>query len=194
MLQKQFSSVYSNPNMVEPENMNFIPPEIIHIMNPEDYILTDADLLNAISELNESSAPGPDNVPAVLMKKCAISLLTLLKLMWQSSFESGIVPKFYKFSYVAPLYKKGDRACPSNYRPISLTSHIIIIYERLLRKKIVQFLESNNILYHNQHGFRSGKSCLTQILSHFDSIYEGLQEGADTNLVQSFWHWWWNKF
>ena len=93
------------------------------------------------------------------------------------------MPKFYKFSYVTPLYKKGDRACPSNYRPISLTSHIIKIYERFLRKKIVQFLETNNILSHNQHGFRSGKSCLTQMLSHFDSVYEGLQEGADTDTI-----------
>ena len=82
--------------------------------------------------------------------------------------STGTVPKFYKTSNIAPLHKKGSRAIAGNYRPVSLTSHVIKIYERVLRKQMVAHLEENNLLNSNQHGFRSGKSCLTQLLHHFD--------------------------
>ena len=94
-----------------------------------------------------------------------------------------MVPKFYKASNVTPIYKKGSRAQGANYRNISLTSHIIKIYERILRKKIVSFLEVNKILCPNQHGFRSGRSCLTQMLSHFDDVFLGLTNNADTDAI-----------
>ena len=84
---------------------------------------------------------------------------------------------------VLSQYKKGDRARAVNYRPISLTSHVIKIYERVLRKTMVNFIEDNNILCDNQHGFRSGRSCLTQMLSHFDDIMLGLLNGHDTDAI-----------
>ena len=183
MLQEQFCSVYSRPDDVQSGNLEFSVPEITMKMTENDFILTNDDLMGAISELNISSSPGPDNVPAVLLKRCAHSILTPLRLMWQCSFELGVVPKFYKNSFISPLYKKGDRAKPENYRPIALTSHIIKFFERVLRKKIVHYLELNNILSHNQHGFRSGKSCLTQMLNHFNSIYEGLLQGVETDTI-----------
>jgi len=131
-------------------------------------------------------AAGPDGIPVILLKNCSESLCTPIKLVlwsWKESFESGTVPKFYKESYVTPLYKKGDRARAGNYRPVSLTSHIIKIYERVLRKTIVQYLDYNNILCHNQHGFRSGRSCLTQMLDHFDDIMQGLTNNKDTDAI-----------
>ena len=88
--------------------------------------------------------------------------------------KSGVVPFFFKSSYIAPVFKKGDRARVVNYRPISLTYHFIKIYERVLRKTIMNFIEDNNMLCDNQHGFRSGRSCLTQIVSHFDEFMLGL--------------------
>ena len=73
-----------------------------------------------------------------------------------------IVPSYYKRAYVAPLHKKGSRAHAINYRPVSLTSHVVKLYERLVRKTMVNYIEDNNILSSEQHGFRSGKNCLTQ--------------------------------
>ena len=85
--------------------------------------------------------------------------------------------------YITPIFKKGDRARAVNYRPISLTSHVIKIYERVLRKTMVNFIEDNNTLCDNQHGFRSGRSCLTQMLGHFDNIMLGLLNGHDTDAI-----------
>lgn len=79
--------------------------------------------------------------------------------------------------------KKGNRTEPVNYRPVSLTSHVIKIFERVVRKVMVRHLEGNNVISCNQHGFRSGRSCLTQLLSHFDDIIVGLTNKCDTDSI-----------
>ena len=104
-------------------------------------------------------------------------------MLWSDSMSTGIVPDFYKLSYISPQHKKDNRALPANYRPISLTSHIIKIYERILRKKLVYYLESNNLICSNQHGFRAGRSCLTQLLHHFDDVFESLCNNCDFDSI-----------
>ena len=75
----------------------------------------------------------------------------------------GEIPYFYKQTCIIyPIYKCGNRADTIYYRPISLTSVIIKIYERYLRDVVVEFTERNSLLCNSQHGFVSGKSCLTQ--------------------------------
>ena len=130
--------------------------------------------------MKSDSAAGPDGIPVILLKECSTELSEPL---WSESFTSGIVPKFYKSSYITPLYKKGNRASASNYRPVSLTSHIIKIYERVLRKIMVKYIEDNVLLCHNQHGFKSGRSCLTQLLSHFNDVLLGLLQADDTDSI-----------
>ena len=100
-----------------------------------------------------------------------------------SSVTCYISRSFYKFSHVFPLHKKDSRAVAANYRPISLTSHIIKVYERVIRKKLVDYLEMNNLICGKQHGFRSGRSCLTQLLYHFDDILESLTNNSDFDSV-----------
>ena len=106
-----------------------------------------------------------------------------IRLIWSESIDTGTVPQFYKETHVSPLYKKGNRAQAVNYRPVALTSHIIKIYERILRVAMVKFIDENGLLCDNQHGFRSGRSCLTQMLSHFDDIMDGLTQNADTDAI-----------
>ena len=62
---------------------------------------------------------------------------------------------------------------------MSLTSHIVKIFERFIRKRLAHHLESNNLLCTQQHGFRSGHSCLTQMLHHFDNILENFLDGNE---------------
>ena len=79
----------------------------------------------AIGELKNNSAPGSDGVPAQLLKRCKHVLAAPLASMWRRSLETGVVPSFYKLSLVTPLHKKENKITPSNYRPVSLTSHIM---------------------------------------------------------------------
>ena len=106
-----------------------------------------------------------------------------LHLLWKDSFSTGEVPSFYKEQTIAPIYKKGSRALSENYRPISLTSHVVKIFERIIRKQLVQYLEGNNLICSDQHGFRAGKSCLSQLLTHIDIILRNGLEGLETDVL-----------
>ena len=90
--------------------------------------------------------------------------------------ETGLIPLTLKDQYIAPIYKKGNKTDPANYRPVSLTSHLIKIFERIVRKELVTYLESNELLSTSQHGFRQGRSCLTQLLHHYDNLLKNLLE------------------
>ena len=157
ILQAQFTSVFSDPNSEHIKPPDFPPVVPSKPFADTDFNISDEDIITAISEIKSNSAAGPDGIPAILLKNCSTQLCLPIKLIWTESMLSGIVPSFYKNSNITPLFKKGDRPKPSNYHPVSLTSHIIKIYERILRKVVVFYLESNQILCHNhQHGFRSG--------------------------------------
>ena len=89
----------------------------------------------------------------------------------------------YKEQFITPVYKKGNKTEPSNYRPVSLTSHMIKIFERIVRKNLVDFLEKNNLFSTKQHGFRKGRSCLTQLLQHMDHLLENYLDNSETDVI-----------
>ena len=95
----------------------------------------------------------------------------------------GAIPQDLKAQYIAPIYKKGNKTDPTNYRPISLTSHVTKIFERVIRNRLVDYLENNNLISSTQHGFRKGRSCLTQLLQHYDNILHNLTEGFETDVI-----------
>ena len=89
----------------------------------------------------------------------------------------------WKLANVTPLFKKGDKSNPGNYRPISLTSVVCKLMESILRDKIVEFLEKNNIIRDSQHGFRNRRSCLTNLLDFLHDIYEMYEEGRAVDII-----------
>ena len=181
ILQQQFCSVFSDPNSSSKSIPTFKVPPLIR--SDTEVVLTPESIVEAISEIKLDSAPGPDGIPAILLKRCATSLSVPIHLLWSESQSSGIVPSFYKTGFITPLFKKGSRCEASNYRPVTLTSHVVKVYERVVRKHMVHFLETNNLLTDKQHGFRSNRSCLTQMLDHFDDIFEGFTRGEDTDSI-----------
>ena len=181
ILQQQFSSVYSDPNCPDVSAPTFTVPPVIR--SDTEVVLTQDCIEEAISEIKLDSASGPDGIPAILLKRCAASLSLPIYLLWSESMSSGIVPSYYKMGYVSPLFKKGSRCEAGNYRPVTLTSHVVKVYERVVRKHMVEYLETNNLLTDKQHGFRSSRSCLTQMLDHFDDIYKGFTRGEDTDSI-----------
>ena len=72
---------------------------------------------------------------------------------------------------------------PKNYRPVALTSHLIKVFERVLRKGLVTHIERLGLLPDGQHGSRAMRSTLTQLLSHWDSILDGLERGEGVDAV-----------
>ena len=86
------------------------------------------------------------------------------------------MPEIWKLAHVTPIYKKGAKSDPLNYRPVSLTSVVCKFMERLIRDKIIDHLDKYNLLSTHQHGFRSNRSCLTQLLEYFQEVHDMLEE------------------
>jgi hypothetical protein len=86
--------------------------------------------------------------------------------------ETGTIPKDWKHANVVPAFKKGERYKAGNYRPISLTCICCKLMEHIITSNIMKHLDSNNILYNLQHGFRKARSCESQLLQFIQELNE----------------------
>ena len=84
---------------------------------------------------------------------------------------------------ICPVHKGGSRGIPKNYRPVALTSHIVKVFERVVRKSLVAHLEKNMYFPDGQHGFRAMRSTLTQLLTFWDSVLEKLENGQGVDVI-----------
>ena len=106
-----------------------------------------------------------------------------LAVLYNKSLEEGLVPEKLKCANVTAVFKSGDKSNPKNYRPISLTSHITKLFERIIIRKITPYLEKLQILNPAQHGFRSGRSTTSQLLEHHQQILKILEAGNTADVV-----------
>ena len=108
-----------------------------------DIDFSESDIETACFELKSSSAAGADGVPASLLKTCKKELSRPLFILWKSSLQHGVIPSDLLLVLVSPVHKGGSRCVPSNYRPVALTSHLIKVFERVVRKSLVKHLEDH---------------------------------------------------
>ena len=179
LLQDQYVKVFSKPENARPENEynDRCDAEI------RDIDISVADVKAAIKDIPTYSAPGPDKLPAVVLKECADEITEAIIMIWRRSLDTGEIPEMLKLQTIIPLFKKGSKSLPENYRPVSLTSHLIKLFERVLRKKIIKHIEDNLLLSNNQHAFRAGRSCLTQLLHHMDEVLKALENRRNVDVV-----------
>ena len=178
MLSIQYKSVFSMPTQVQSNHSG--PPNEDLL---EDIAFTENDIIEAINEVGTYATAGPDRFPAILLKNCKEVLARPLALMWRRSLDSGEIPTLLKTSVITPIHKGGEKHIPKNYRPVALTSHLIKIFEKVLRKHVVRYIEERNLLNPNQHGFRTGRSCLSQLVQHYDKITKAMEEGKNVDVI-----------
>merc|ERR1711891_80739 len=97
------------------------------------------DIIDAIDKLEENSASGPCGVPAIFLKKTKEVIAPHLTNMLRS-LDEGFIPEIFKIAYISPIHKGGSKQDPERYRPVSLTSHIVKVFERVIKKKIEKYL------------------------------------------------------
>src|SRR6218665_66663 len=93
-----------------------------------------------------------------------------LAVIFNSSFNTSIVPNLLKSAIVTPIYKQGLRNEVSNYRPISTLPHFSKLLEKIMYSRLYSYIEKKHILYQHQHGFRSGHSTALSLLNLHDNI------------------------
>jgi ribonuclease P/MRP protein subunit RPP40 len=97
--------------------------------------------------------------------------------------DSGEVDESMRRAFITPIYKGGDRALAVNYRPVALSTHLTKTMERVIRGPIVEFLEATNQLDQSQHGARSGRSTLTQLLVHYNTVLRMIESENKCELI-----------
>ena len=179
LLQNQYISVFSK--IENTDHDQFIVRKEIPLM--PKVTLSIEDIIEAIDTISFNAASGPDGVPATLLKHCKLAMAYPLLLLWNNCLKHGTTPLLLKTSDIAPIFKGGDQGEPSNYRPVALTSYITKLFEKVIRKRMVEHLETHNLFNNSQHGFRTGRSCLSQLLAHFDTINSLLERGYNVDTV-----------
>ncbi|CAM5083381.1 unnamed protein product [Natator depressus] len=126
---------------------------------------------------------GPDALHPRVLKELADVIAELLAIIFENSWRSGEVPDDWKKANVVPIFKKGKKEDPGNYRPVSLTSVPGKIMEQVLKESILKHLEERKVIRNSQHGFTKGKSCRTNLIAFYDEITGSVDEGKAVDML-----------
>lgn len=179
VLNEQFSSVFSNPDGDFDGTLpiSTVRDTLSHVL------ITEEGILKLFENLCVTKATGPDNIPATFLKSFAKELTPSYRLLFQASIDQGKVPDDWKAANVTPIFKKGDRNKPENYRPVSITSISCKLLEHIICSNIMRHLDQNDILTEAQHGFRRHRSCETQLITVCTDFVNSINEGGQTDAI-----------
>ena len=133
--------------------------------------------------MRPDKAAGPDNLLPRFLIEIKDQIAYPLYLLFRKSLDESSVPDDWKCADVSPVFKKGNRNKVENYRPISLTSQICKIFESIIRDAVVKHLEANLLIHDSQHGFRKGRSCLTNLLTFLEKVTGDIDSGKNVDVV-----------
>ena len=176
-LNQQFYSVFTREN-------NDVPPvNLPRYPNMDNIEFTTQGIVKLLQKLKPGKSAGPDNIPTRILKEYALHIAPVLQVIYTQSYQTGILPTDWLTANVVPVYKKGDKSNPVNYRPISLTSICCKTMEHIICHSILDHLNTHTIINPIQHGFRPGLSCQTQLILLVDEILEAMDQRHQVDLI-----------
>jgi len=180
VLNNYFSSVYTQEDassIPEPEKIFFLVTTLEFLT----HITVDTGTVKKkLEALRPDKASGPDDIPPRLLQELSEELCHPLTVILQKSIDEGVVPDDRKLANVCPIFKKGSRSQAANYRPVSLTSQVC---KTIIRAAVVEHLERNCLIKDSQHGFRRGRSCLTNLLEFLDKVTRSVDMSNNVDVV-----------
>ena len=188
LLNEYFASVFTN----EPHGI--IPILETRTEKEMEYnIISDDEIALLLKNMDGNKSPSPDGYHPCFIKELADFIIEPIGIIFRNSMESGTIPSQWKEARVSAIYKKGNKKLASNYRPVSITSVLCRILEKLIRNQIVEYMQSENLLSDLQFGFIKGRSTSLQLLNIMndwtcaiennnssDCIYLDYQKAFDT--------------
>ena len=142
--------------------------------------ITEEEVIDVLCALDASKSHGYDNLSVRLIKDAAPFIVYPLTYIFNLSLEMGKFPDALKIAKVTPLYKKGSKDDPGNYRPISVLPVIAKVFEKLVNERLMDFLESNDILYRHQYGFRKRYSTKLSLINLVNTLLKAIDRGEIT--------------
>ena len=138
--------------------------------NISDINITENDVNKLLKNLNPNKAAGPDSITPRVLEELASNIAPILTIIFCRSYLTGDVPSIWKSANICPVYKKGKKNDPINYRPVSLPCLSCKLMEHIVTSHIMSHADAQNIMYPLQHGFQRGLSCESQLIEFIDDI------------------------
>ena len=178
ILNEQFCSAFTpTSNTPLPQISSPTGPDI------DKLIITTEGVEKLMKNLKPNKATGPDNIPTRILSMVAKELAPAVTLIFQTSLDSGQIPSIWRHALVTPIFKKGDKKLPNNYRPISLTCHLCKLMEHIIRRSITDHLEHHNLISDGQYGFRKGRSCESQLIQVTHDLASAIDTNSQTDII-----------
>ena len=184
MLNEYFSTVFTDEEL----NRMPIPKEREKEREGNDVSIdwievTEEKVELAIRNLKANKAAGVDELESSYVKGSMEGLVRPLKILFEKSLTDGKIPREWKEANVTAVFKQGARKKPENYRPVSLTSQVGKVMEKIIKKELVTYLEGNGLICDTQHGFRKNRSCLTNLLDFFEAVAGEVDRGEPVDVL-----------
>ena len=174
------ANVLNNSFVVpQPVNLQISLDHLNNLRVPDSMFLTPVgvqEVLHFFKHMVPKKACGVDEVPMFLAKKCAAQIAAPLADIFSASFAQGIYPDIFKKAVVVPIFKKGDRQDPKNYRPISNLPTFSKILENCFLVRVESFFRERNLLPASQHGFLKGRGTQTALFEFMHNLHQSLEK------------------
>ena len=179
---KYFLSVFSQ----EESDRELEPVQIFRGQDVDklsDIVIRKEVISREIDRLKKTKSSEPDDIFPRILMECREKLVESIVMNFRKSLDTEVVPRLWRQVNVVSIFKKGDKAESSNYRPISLTSVVGKMLEAIIARAIRKHLDEYKLIRHRQHGFSKGKSCLTNLLSFYRKVFETVDNGDEYDIV-----------
>lgn len=145
--------------------------------------ITSSDIIKTVSKFSNSKSMDHYFLSNFVIKKTIHLVINPLAIILNKCLEKGYFSDLLKVTKVIPVFKKGDKSLPQNYRPISIVPIFSKLFESLIYRQMVSFFENNNLLTNSQFGFREGRSTTRAVLEVVESTLTAFENRESTTLV-----------
>lgn len=144
---------------------------------------SESKVIKALEALKPDKSPGIDGMHPRFLRELRYELVKPLNMIFNKSITEKKVPNEWKEARISAIYKKGKKSMASNYRPVSLTSVICKLMERLVRDHIIEHFQKNKFFTEKQYGFITGRSTSIQLIRVLEEWTEAVDKGQGVDCV-----------
>ena len=139
LLNRYFYSVLNHSETTDDHSVPVDPDnDTTTITTISDISLTEEGVCAVLKALDEVKGTGPDKIPALLLKNCAVNISSSLCQLFNKSLSCGILPSEWKLANISPIPKRSPIYDVSNHRPISLLSLVSKVFERCIYNRLIE--------------------------------------------------------
>ena len=181
VLNTYFSSVFTDE--YDRNEAPTLPAASSCIPTLSDIQTSEKEVLQLLNEIDHTKSAGPDMLHPRLLYELRTVLTPPLTEIFNKSLLNGTLPYHWKLAKIIPIHKKGSKSLPQNYRPVSLTSVVCKLLEKIVRLRLETHLKDHNLLSTFQYGFREGRSCTSQLLSAMEDWTKSTNNQHETDII-----------